>query len=107
MEEFYGETSFSLEVATLNRKFLAWKRTYNTLRSRQALGYLNSCVVFSTNGKLNERRPSVAGVLNKDMGLTADTWPSHRPPDHCSQMGMVAILSLLWHFASSILATGR
>ena len=33
-------TPFSLEIAALNRELLAWEHTYNTVRPREALGYL-------------------------------------------------------------------
>ena len=58
-EEFYEVTPFSLEIAALNRELLAWERTYNTVRSHQALGYLTPAQFSSTDRQLNERSPSV------------------------------------------------
>jgi putative transposase len=39
-EEFYEVTNTSFEVAELNQALLEWERVYNTVRPRQALGYL-------------------------------------------------------------------
>jgi len=39
-EEFYEVDEGELEISALNRRLLAWERTYNTIRPHQALGYL-------------------------------------------------------------------
>ena len=39
-EEFYEINACSLPITQLNRELEAWERTYNTVRSHQALGYL-------------------------------------------------------------------
>ena len=55
---------FPLEIAALNRGLLAWERTYNTVRPHLALGSLTR-PSSSTDGQLNERRPSVTDVPNE------------------------------------------
>jgi len=39
-EEFYEVADLPCSVAELNQHALAWERVYNTVRPRQALGYL-------------------------------------------------------------------
>ena len=39
-EEFYEVNDFPLETAPLNQQLRLWELTYNTVRPRQALGYL-------------------------------------------------------------------
>jgi hypothetical protein len=39
-QEFYEVNDCSLEMAALNRELRQWKKTYNTVRPHQSLGYL-------------------------------------------------------------------
>ncbi len=74
-EEFYEVTPFSLEIAALNRELLAWEAP-TTPSGRTKPSAISHRPSSSTDGQLNERRPSVTDVLNE---YTALTMPSAGP----------------------------
>ena len=63
-EEFYEVTPFSLEIAALNRELLAWEAP-TTPSGRTRPSAISPRPSSSTDGQLNERRPSVTNVLNE------------------------------------------